>query len=192
MKIKKIFYFVALLSMVLITIQACNKDDENKEEACKQLTWYQDYDKDGFGNPNKSQQSCTQPTGYISDNTDFDDSNASAFPGAKEICDDGIDNDGDNLIDNDDSDCITLGPEICDDGIDNDGDGLIDNDDSDCITLGPEICDDGIDNDGDGLIDNDDSDCTALGPEDCDDGIDNDGDGLIDCDDPDCSGFAGC
>jgi probable HAF family extracellular repeat protein len=53
-------------------------------------------------------------------------------------------------------------PEICDDDIDNDGDGLIDCDDSaDCSqdpacstpTPGPEICDDGIDNDGDGLTD---------------------------------------
>ena len=52
--------------------------------------------------------------------------------------------------------------EDCTDGIDNDGDGLIDCDDSDdcgddpaCTEppLDPEICDDGIDNDGDGLTD---------------------------------------
>jgi|GEM_PF-6573838 len=50
--------------------------------------------------------------------------------------------------------------EICDDGIDNDGDGLIDSDDPDCEPLvRPEICDDGIDNDGDGLIDIEDPDC---------------------------------
>jgi Tol biopolymer transport system component len=52
--------------------------------------------------------------------------------------------------------------ENCTDGIDNDGDGLIDCDDSeDCSDdpacteppSDPEICDDGIDNDGDGLTD---------------------------------------
>jgi probable HAF family extracellular repeat protein len=51
--------------------------------------------------------------------------------------------------------------EICDDGADNDGDGLIDCDDSaDCGTdpacsapTEPEVCDDSIDNDGDGLTD---------------------------------------
>jgi hypothetical protein len=57
-----------------------------------------------------------------------------------EICGDGIDNDGDGLID---EGCV----EICNDGIDNDGDGLID---EDCPQ---EVCNDGIDNDGDGLID---------------------------------------
>jgi len=54
-----------------------------------------------------------------------------------------------------------LDPEICDDGIDNDGDGLIDCEDTqDCeqapncyVPPQPEICDDGIDNDGDGLVD---------------------------------------
>jgi Tol biopolymer transport system component len=52
--------------------------------------------------------------------------------------------------------------EHCTDGIDNDGDGLVDCDDSeDCghdpactePPSDPEICDDGIDNDGDGLTD---------------------------------------
>ncbi len=48
--------------------------------------------------------------------------------------------------------------EICDNGIDDDGDGLIDNDDPDCLPK-IEICDDGIDNDDDGLIDSADPDC---------------------------------
>ena len=53
-------------------------------------------------------------------------------------------------------------PEICNDGIDNDGDGLTDCEDTqDCSSdpgcsappPEPEICNDGIDNDGDGLVD---------------------------------------
>ena len=59
--------------------------------------------------------------------------------------------------------------EICDNGIDDDGDGDIDCADSDCTsdaacdTGGPtaEICDNGIDDDGDGDIDCADSDCSS-------------------------------
>jgi lysophospholipase L1-like esterase len=90
----------------------------------------------------------------------------------------------------------------CTDGLDNDGDGLIDCLDSDCngvsgCEFGSEItCDDAIDNDEDGLTDCDDPDCNSAPsciPETvCDDGIDNDGDGFTDCDDPDCIGLAGC
>ena len=51
-------------------------------------------------------------------------------------------------------------PEICDDGVDNDGDGQVDCEDGDCTNAQncqppteDEICDDGIDNDGDGKVD---------------------------------------
>jgi YVTN family beta-propeller protein len=60
-------------------------------------------------------------------------------------------------------DTLTPTPEICDDGVDNDGDGDVDCADSDCAgdpaCPEPEICDDGVDNDGDGDVDCDDSDC---------------------------------
>jgi CSLREA domain-containing protein len=88
----------------------------------------------------------------------------------------------------------------CNDGIDNDGDGLVDfpadpgcssaTDDSEHSPLSP--CDDGIDNDGDGFIDyrvdgTGDPGCfnpTASSIENpaCQDGKDNDGDGKIDFD----------
>ena len=45
-----------------------------------------------------------------------------------EICDNGIDDDGDGFIDGDDLDC----QELCNNGIDDDGDGFIDCDDMDC------------------------------------------------------------
>ena len=62
------------------------------------------------------------------------------------------------------------GPEICDNGIDDDGDGLVDCADPDCC--GTEDCgiclevncDNGIDDDGDGLIDEDDPDCFSDSP----------------------------
>ena len=60
------------------------------------------------------------------------------------------------------------GGEVCDDGIDNDGDGYIDCDDFDCPPCdGGEVCDDGIDNDGDGYIDCDDFDCNCAGEGSC-------------------------
>jgi streptogramin lyase len=57
-------------------------------------------------------------------------SNSFGLPPPQEICDNGIDDDGDGLVDTADPDCQT--PEICNDNIDNDGDGFIDAADTDC------------------------------------------------------------
>jgi hypothetical protein len=117
-------------------------------------------------------------------------------------CSDGIDNDGDGLVDHPaDPGCGAASSFIenpaCDDGFDNDFDGATDLADSDCHSArdhfeqpgpGPQ-CDDGIDNDGDGAIDwVADGGCFGFPPwldnsEDsntCNDGFDNDGDGLVD------------
>jgi len=99
--------------------------------------------------------------------------------------------------------CDTWGTsvEVCNDGIDNDGDGQVDCADSDCANDSfcqwwnnpTEICDDGIDNDSDGQVDCADSDCATDSVcqwgnpvEICNDGIDNDGDFYFDCFDMDC------
>ena len=110
---------------------------------------------------------------------------------ANEICGNGIDDDGDGLIDCDAPECFgQYCPEVCDDGWDNDGDSFVDCADTDCPPC-PELCDDGLDNDRDGLVDCDDPDCAgdpvcAGASEICNNSLDDDGDGLIDCDDPDC------
>ncbi len=61
-------------------------------------TWYQDSDGDGFGNNTKTQTASSQPEGYVDNNMDCNDSNASVNPGAIEI-NDTIDNNCDGVID---------------------------------------------------------------------------------------------
>ena len=82
--------------------------------------------------------------------------------------------------------------EDCGNGIDDDGDGLVDCDDPDCSgNACQEVCDDGKDNDGDGFVDCADTDCPPC-QEICNNGLDDDRDGLIDCADPECAGDAAC
>ena len=68
---------------------------------------------------------------------DSDCSTDSACIETETVCDDGVDNDGDEDIDCEDSDCSTDSAcieteTVCDDGVDNDGDDDIDCEDSDC------------------------------------------------------------
>lgn len=114
-------------------------------------------------------------------------------------CRDGIDNDGDTLVDYPaDPECLSPDDleetdNQCTDGIDNDGDGGADHPiDPGCLDAAdPDetdpslICDDGIDNDGDTLVDfPNDPHCASStdvseNPA-CSDGLDNDNDGNAD------------
>ena len=104
-----------------------------------------------------------------------------------------------NLSINDGFNCVLAPPPFetnCTNGIDDDGDGLIDCNDPDCVASNEctiEICDNGIDDDGDGWIDCSDTECYNLSfcLEICDNGIDDNGNGLIDSDDPQCSTSSG-
>jgi len=145
----------------------CNDTDCAQASVCAPPPVCNDADGDGYF----AEPGCGT-------SVDCDDSDPSVNPGALEVCDDGIDNDCNGLIDCADGRCSSnpvcapsVTPEICDDGIDNDGDGSVDCADRDC-RRDPACTETGSGSEGRGKT--------------CSDGIDNDGDGLIDCDDPDC------
>ncbi|WP_242095158.1 MopE-related protein [Aestuariivivens sediminicola] len=136
------------------------------------LTWYLDADGDTFGDSNTSTLANTQPADHVSDNTDCNDTEASVNPDATEVCD-GIDNDCDGLID--DNDPSVTGQTTFYRDSDNDGYGDANDTVQACaapvgyVSVGgdcndanmavnpdaTEVCD-GIDNDCDGLTDSDD------------------------------------
>ena len=124
----------------------------------------------------------------------------------EERCTDGVDNNGDGLVDCEDPTCSQFascsGNEHCYNGVDDNGDGLIDCEDDTCQGLficqtDIEDCSNGKDDDGDGAVDCQDTACQNTnickpGAEHCSNGVDDDGDSLIDCDDPDCSSVFFC
>ena len=63
---------VIRLMFVMITIGfiACSSNDDSD---CTESIWYQDLDGDGFGNSAISEVACSQPDGYVSNNSDTDD-----------------------------------------------------------------------------------------------------------------------
>lgn len=60
--------------------------------------YYSDADGDGFGNAAIDTLSCSAPEGFVDNDLDCDDLNATVFPGASELCD-GLDNDCDGETD---------------------------------------------------------------------------------------------
>ncbi len=81
--------------------EVCNGIDEDcdgETDEGVQLTFYADTDADGFGNLNSTILACTAPPGYVSDNSDCDDSDPTIHPGATEVCNN-ADDDCDGLVD---------------------------------------------------------------------------------------------
>jgi hypothetical protein len=64
-----------------------NDCDSDVDEGV-QTTFYRDADGDGYGDSSDSQDACSAPSGYVTDNTDCDDSDNAANPGASGSCGD--------------------------------------------------------------------------------------------------------
>lgn len=157
---------------------------------------YVDGDGDGVG-AGFAVLTCSTD-GWSDRGDDCDDADATRYPGAREICWGGRDEDCDAATDCADSVCAYDGEcfEVrCYDGYDGDADGLVDCADDDCrhpedaFSCVEWACTDAADNDFDGLADCLDPDCQSdslCAESNCGDGIDNDFDGRLDCADESC------
>ena len=146
--------------------------DVDEDDAADAGTWYLDHDTNGYGGASVSTRACLQPSGYLADATDCDDTDASSYPGADELCD-GADNDCDGTVD--EAGALDEATWYADSDGDGDGDPASTQDacsqpsghvssGNDCddgdATINPgadELCD-AVDNDCDGLVDDDDPD----------------------------------
>ncbi|HCP47780.1 MAG TPA: hypothetical protein DIU15_17195, partial [Deltaproteobacteria bacterium] len=129
------------------SIEICDDKDNDCDglvdegDAFAARTWYPDADGDGFGDEANATTACSQPDGHTDLGGDCDDTEASTYPGASELC---------NTVDDD---CNGLADVGGTDGneTDDDADGLSecqgDCDDADAFNVpgNEEVCD-GFDN----------------------------------------------
>lgn len=81
--------------------EVCNYLDDNCDgniDEGLQTTYYADVDGDSYGDANNSVSSCAPVSGYVTDNTDCNDSNAAINPLATEVCN-GTDDNCNGIID---------------------------------------------------------------------------------------------
>lgn len=81
-------------------VERCNEIDDDCNGIVDDATsegatfWYGDKDLDGYGNPEDTVQSCSQPEYYVSEDMvgDCNDGDEGINPEAREVCNDGVDN----------------------------------------------------------------------------------------------------
>ncbi|MBX3246415.1 MAG: putative metal-binding motif-containing protein [Myxococcales bacterium] len=155
----------------------CNGLTTRFDPACAEIV---DRDRDGFCpvGPDLNRDGFCTTAAERTGPGDCDDDNPTVYPGARENCTDGLDNDCNGLID--------LADPMCRADVDNDADGYCPigrdlNGDGDCTDDGEDLagfdCDDTNPAVNSGAV------------EICDDGLDNDCNGLVDFRDPACAGY---
>ncbi len=142
---------------VLPSPEVCDGLDNNCNGVVDEgvtTTYYRDADGDGYGNPSVSVQACSQPAGYVTNDTDCNDANAAIHPGATEICN-GVDDNCNGQIDEGNPGggvaCSTGLLGVCAAGTTACTSGAIKCDEN--TAASNEVCD-GLDNNCDGLVDN--------------------------------------
>lgn len=70
-------------------------DSDTSDTGCSLTSWYSDADGDGFGDPATAVEACDGPEGMVRVGGDCDDGNDQIYPGADELCLDGVVNDCD-------------------------------------------------------------------------------------------------
>ena len=81
------------------TCDGVDNDCDGTTDAGLLLPFFVDSDGDGYGNPSSSQDACSPPAGYVSNDDDCNDAEPLAWTGNTETCDT-VDNDCDGTVDN--------------------------------------------------------------------------------------------
>lgn len=156
-------------------VEYCDGVDNNcdgttdEATAADVSTYYVDADLDGYGDASSTIAGCSAPVGYSENADDCDDAHASANPGNRESCD-GLDNDCDAEIDEDDAtDAVVWHADA-----DADTYGDPDTTTTSCAAPTGYVADDADCDDGDALVNPLGTETRDLADEDCDGLVDED------------------
>jgi hypothetical protein len=72
--------------------------DDDIDEGLATETYYEDWDEDGYGDPDVDMDDCEQPDGYVANDEDCNDLDEDVYPGADEDSDDDIDSNCDGWM----------------------------------------------------------------------------------------------